>query len=115
MRERVLTPKRRLYLAWFLLHSLLIITISSREIFWLIAHRLTILPTSFISTAQKLELISSTTFTQGLASSNPVRRALLTYLHITGLPPRSVYFLPNVPKSYQLFFVLHYPDRSLKY
>ena len=97
MRERVLTPKRRVYLAWFLLHCLLIITISAREIFWLIAHRLTILPTSFSSTSRILESIASTTLAQNLASSNPVRRALLAYLHVTGIERGYGYFAPNVP------------------
>ena len=115
MRERILTPERRVYLAWFLLHCLLIITISSREIFWLIAHRLTILPTSFTSTAQKLESIASTTLAQGLASSNPVRRALLAYLHVAGIERGYGYFAPNVPGSYKLVFELHYPDGTVEY
>ena len=115
MRERVLTPKRRVYLAWFLLHGLLIITISAREIFWLIAHRLTILPTSFSSTAQKLESIASAAIAQDLASSNPVRRDLLAYLHVTGIERGYGYFAPNVPGSYKLVFELHYPDGTVGY
>ena len=115
MRERILTPKRRVYLAWFLLHSLLIITISAREIFWLIAHRLTILPTSFSSTSRKLESIASATLAQDLASSNPVRRAFLTYLHVAGIERGYGYFAPNVPGSYKLVFELHYPDGTVEY
>src|SRR2546430_3734848 len=115
MRERVLTPKRRVYLAWFLLHGLLIITISSREIFWLIAHRLTILPTSLSSTARKFESIASAALAQNLASSNPVRRALLTYLHLAGIERGYGYFAPNVPGNYKLVFELHYPDETVEY
>jgi len=115
VRETVLTPKARIYLAWFLLHCLLIITISSREIFWLIAHRLTILPTSFSSTARKLDSIASTTLAQNLASSNPVRRGLLAYLHVTGIERGYGYFAPNVPGSYKLVFELHYPDGTVEY
>lgn len=107
--------KRHVYLAWFLLHGLLIITISSREIFWLIAHRLTILPTSFSSTARKLESIASTALAQNLASSNPVRRAFLTYLHVAGIERGYGYFAPNVPGSYKLVFELHYPDGTVEY
>src|SRR5437868_7634491 len=115
MRERILTPERRVYLAWFFLHCLLIITISAREIFWLIAHRLTILPTSFSSTSRKLESIASATLAQDLASSNPVRRALLAYLHVAGIERGYGYFAPNVPGSYKLVFELHYPDGTVEY
>jgi len=115
MRERILTPEGRVYLAWFLLHCLLIITISAREIFWLIAHRLTILPTSFSSTSRKLESIASATLAQDLASSNPVRRALLAYLHVAGIERGYGYFAPNVPGSYKLVFELHYPDGTVEY
>jgi len=107
--------KRRVYLAWFLLHGLLIITISSREIFWLIAHRLTILPTSLSSTARKFESIASAALAQNLASSNPVRRALLTYLHLAGIERGYGYFAPNVPGNYKLVFELHYPDETVEY
>jgi hypothetical protein len=115
MREQILTPKRRVYLAWFLLHCLLIITISAREIFWVIAHRLTILPTSFSSTARKVESIASTTLAQDLALSNPVRRALFAYLHAAGIERGYGYFAPNVPGSYKLLFELHYPDGTVGY
>lgn len=115
MRAESSHAKRRVYLAWFLLHGLLIITISSREIFWLIAHRLTILPTSFSSTARKLESIASATLAQNLASSNPVRRALLTYLHVAGIERGYGYFAPNVPGNYKLVFELHYPDETVEY
>jgi hypothetical protein len=115
MRERVLTLNKRVYLAWFLLHCLLILTISSRETFWLIAHRLTILPSPFRSAARELESITSTTLAQNLASSNPVRRALLAYLHLAGIERGYGYFAPNVPGSYKLVFELHYPDGSVEY
>ena len=115
MRAESSHAKTRVYLAWFLLHGLLILTISSREIFWLIAHRLTILPTPLSSTARKLESIASATLAQNLASSNPVRRALLTYLHLAGIERGYGYFAPNVPGNYKLVFELHYPDETVEY
>ena len=81
----------------------------------MIAHRLTILPPSFSSTARKLESIASTTLGQDLASSNPVRRDLLAYLHVTGIERGYGYFAPNVPGSYKLVFELHYPDGTVGY
>jgi len=97
-------------LAWFLLHFLIIATVSCRETLWLAAHRLTILPSSFSSAAQKLESIALAALTQNLASSNPVRRTLLTYFHFAGIDRGYGYFAPNVPGSYKLVFELHYPD-----
>ncbi|PYI43842.1 MAG: hypothetical protein DMC57_03470, partial [Verrucomicrobia bacterium] len=52
---------------------------------------------------------------QNLASSNPVRRTLLTYLHVTGIERGYGYFAPNVPGSYKLIFELHYPDGTVEY
>jgi len=80
----------RIYLAWIGLHFLLIITISCRDIVWLVAHKVTILPSSF-------------------------RRALLTYLHIAGIDRGYGYFAPNVPAGYKLVFELHYPDGRVEY
>lgn len=52
---------------------------------------------------------------QRLAASNPVRQALATYLHITGIESGYGYFAPNVPGSYKLVFELHYPDGRVEY
>ena len=52
---------------------------------------------------------------QGLASSNPVRQALATYLHLAGIEVGYGYFAPNVPGTYKLVFELHYPDGRVEY
>lgn len=81
----------------------------------LVAHNLTILSSSFSSIAQKVDSVASTVLGQNLASSNPVRRTLLTYLHVTGIERGYGYFAPNVPGSYKLIFELHYPDGTVEY
>jgi hypothetical protein len=103
------------YLAWFVLHFLLIITFSCRDTLWLIAQGPTIFPPSFKSFSQKAETAVSAAVGQRLAASNPVRQALATYLHIAGIETGYGYFAPNVPGSYKLVFELHYPDGRVEY
>jgi hypothetical protein len=50
-----------------------------------------------------------------LAGSNPIRQALVTYLHVAGIEAGYGYFAPNVPGSYALVFELHYPDGRVEY
>ncbi len=107
--------QQRVYLAWFVLHFLLIITISCRDIVWLVAHKLTILPAPFRAAAQKVEPIATGALGDNLSASNPLRRALLTYLHIAGIERGYGYFAPNVPSGYKLVFELQYPDGQVEY
>jgi len=107
--------QQRVYLAWFVLHFLLIITISCRDIVWLVAHKLTILPAPFRVAAQKVEPIATGALGDNLSASNPLRRALLTYLHLAGIDRGYGYFAPNVPSGYKLVFELHYPDGRVEY
>ena len=107
--------QRRVYLAWVGLHFLLIITVSCHDIVWLVAHKLTILPSPFSGAAEKVEPIVAGTLGDKLAASNPLRCALLTYLHIAGIDRGYGYFAPNVPSGYKLVFELHYPDGRVEY
>ena len=107
--------QKRVYLAWFVLHFLLIITISCRDIVWLVAHKLTILPAPFRAAAQNVEPIPTGALGDKLSTSNPLRRALLTYLHIAGIDRGYGYFAPNIPAGYKLVFELQYPDGQVEY
>ena len=107
--------QQRVYLALFVLHFVLIITISCRDIVWLVAHKLTILPAPFRAAAEKLEPIAASVLGDKLSTPNPFRRALLTYLHIAGIDRGYGYFAPNVPSGYKLVFELYYPDGRVEY
>ena len=107
--------RKWIYLACGLLHFLFIVTISCRETLWLVAHGLTTLPSSFKEYSKKAETIASAALAQNLASSNPVRRAFLTYVNVAGVERGYGYFAPNVPVSYKLVFELHYPDGRVEY
>jgi len=107
--------QKSVYLACFLLHFLLIITVSCRETLWLLARGLTIFPSPLNSYAEKDETVASAVLGQHLPESNPLRQALSAYLHIAGIETGYGYFAPNVPGSYKLVFELHYPDGHLEY
>jgi hypothetical protein len=100
---------------WFGLHFLLIISFSCRETLRLVAQGPTIFPVSFRSFSQRVERITDAALSQHLAGSNPIRQALVTYLHVAGIEAGYGYFAPNVPGSYALVFELHYPDGRVEY
>ena len=102
--------QRNLCLAWFVLHFLLIIIASCRDLFRLVADGLTILPSSFSIAAQHVETIASSALSQNLPGSNLFRRGLITYLHIAGIERGYGYFAPNIPGGYKLVFELHFAD-----
>ncbi len=101
--------------AWFALHFLLIVSFSCRDTLRLVTQGPTILPSSFKDFSRKAEGIASIALGQRLAASNPVRRALTTYLHLAGIETGYGYFAPNVPGTYKLVFELHYPDGRMEY
>jgi hypothetical protein len=107
--------QRYFYLAWFVLHFLLIVSFSCRDMLRSIAQGPTILPSSFKSFSQKAETLVSAALGQRLAASNPVRQGLATYLHLSGIEASYGYFAPNVPGSYKLVFELHHPDGRIEY
>ena len=107
--------QKPVYLACFLLHFLLIVTVSSRETLWLIARGLTIVPPPLKSYVPTAGTDVATTPGQKMATLNPLRGALATYLHIAGIERGYGYFAPNVPAAYKLIFELHYPDGRVEY
>lgn len=107
--------QKYIYLACFLLHFLLIVTVSCRDTLWLVGRRLTILPSAFNGLSQKAEGATLTLLGQHLAASNPFRQALITYLYLSGIEVGYGYFAPNVPGSYKLVFELHYSDGRVEY
>jgi hypothetical protein len=107
--------RKSLYLAWFSLHFLLISAWSCRETLWLVGQGLTIFPPFVDSFSQTAATVVEGAIGQHLASSNPIRQALVTYLYVAGIERSYGYFAPNVPASYKVVFELHYPDGSVKY
>lgn len=102
--------QRQVCLACFLLHFFLIAVVSEHETLWLVAHRLTLLPSSLAGFAKEVEPGVSGMLGQNLEQSNWFRRGLQTYLHLAGIEKGYGYFAPNIPAGYKLVFELHYPN-----
>ena len=111
---RVLRQKY-VYVAWLVLHFLLIISVSCRDTFRVVAEGPTILPRSFQNFSREAQSILSVALAQKLPAGNPVREAVSTYVHVAGIETGYGYFAPNVPGSYVLVFELHYPDGRIEY
>jgi hypothetical protein len=97
------------------LHLLLIVLISCRDTFRVVADGPTILPVSTKNFLRDAEAVVSAVLGQKLAVSNPVREALNTYVQLAGIETGYGYFAPNVPGGYALVFELHYPDGRVEY
>jgi len=102
--------KRRVYLAGLALQLFLIITVSSRDTFWLLSESRTIFPESSKNYWQRAEQIASTALGQRLPVTNPARQILTGYLDLAGIEAGYGFFAPNVPNSYKLVFELRFPD-----
>jgi hypothetical protein len=107
--------RKKLYLAAFVLHLVLVFAVSAREIFWVLARGLTIVPAASRPYWQKAEDASSAALGQSLSSSHPVRRGIATYLNLAGIEAGYGFFAPNVSDSCKLVFELHYPDGRVEY
>jgi hypothetical protein len=107
--------KRRIYVAGIALQLFLVITVSSRDTFWLLSKSKTVFPESSKKFWQGAEQITSTALAQGLPRSNPVRQILTGYVNLSGIEVGYGFFAPNVSNSYKLVFELHFPDRRVEY
>jgi len=107
--------KKRVYLAGLALQLLLIITVSSRDTFWLLSTSRTVFPEQFKNSWRRAEQIASTPLGQRLLRSNPVRQILTGYLHLSGIEIGYGFFAPNIPNSYKLVFELRFPDGGVEY
>ena len=107
--------RAQLYLACFLLHFLLIVIISVRDVSQLVVQGLTILPPDLNGTFHAADRITSAALGENLGSSNPFHHAVVTYLHLGGIERGYGYFAPNIPSTYRLVFELHHLDGAVEY
>jgi hypothetical protein len=50
-----------------------------------------------------------------LATSNPLRQAIVTYINSAGIEAGYGFFAPGISHNYKLVFEIHYRDRSIEY
>lgn len=112
------TPKlswQPIYLAWFVLHFLLILIVCTRDTFSLLAEGTVPSPYPLHALWKKADTFTSLALGDQLPDSNPFRQAVATYTQVSGIDAGYGYFAPNIPDSYKLVFELHYPDGSVGY
>jgi hypothetical protein len=106
---------KRIYAAWFGVHFFLIAAVCCAGIFSLVAEGLTILPSALDRYARKGELAGSFVLGKEMATSNPVRRGIATYLDAAGSQSGYTFFAPNIPGYHRLILELYYQDGRIEY
>ncbi len=94
--------RKNICLAWLALHLFLITAVSVRQLSWLIANGLTIIPFSQAGIESPGKKAGSTTTKR--ARANPA-----------GIEGAYGFFAPNVPENYKLAFEFHNRDTSVEY
>ena len=106
---------KRIYATCAGVHFFLIIVVCFGGIFPLVAEHRTILPSALDKYARDGELVATSVLGKELAGSNPVRRAIATYLHAAGSQSGYGFFAPNIPGHHKLTLELYYHDGRVEY
>ena len=104
---------RNVYLGWFALHALFVLTVSLQQTLWVVEQGYTSLPTS--KYWQSAESFTTKALAETLSLSNPLRQGINAYINATGIEGGYGFFAPSVPDSYKLVVELHYPDGHVEY
>jgi hypothetical protein len=106
---------KRIHAAWFGTHFFLLTAVCVAGVFWLIAQGSTILPSACDKYAHKAELGATWCLGKEAGASNPLRRAIATYLHAAGIQAGYTFFAPNVPSHHRLTLELFHDDGRVEY
>ena len=109
-------PTARIFaLYWALLVALgfhfgAIALVSLRELSWLVANGLTVVPTSWRSPARNLKDFSVAALAENFEPGNSYHQAIAAYLNLAGIQGGYGFFAPNVSDTYRLVFEFQFPD-----
>jgi hypothetical protein len=103
------------YLAFFVVHLLIIVIVCCRDTFYFLGQGYTVVPDSLDLTWQKAEVVAATALGERLDISNPLRQSVALYTHAAGTNAGYSFFAPNVPNSYKVVFEFHNPDGQVEY
>ena len=107
--------RRRVLLACFALHFLIVLAISCRDALWLVARGYTIIPVAPEGRWQQAQSLASAALGEDAAHPYPGSEALKAYTHFAGIEAGYGYFAPNIPDSYKLVFELEYADGQIEH
>jgi hypothetical protein len=97
------------------LQLFLIVTVCLRDTFAIFATTPTIFPRKANVFWERAEQTTAALLGERLDDSNPLRNAVVVYLHTAGIESGYGFFAPNVPANYKLVFELRYPDGRVEY
>ena len=100
---------------WCVAHLSLIAAISGREVIWVIAGKLTVIPERFDWFWKVSDRVAATLTGESLPISHPLRQIIDGYEHLAGIDSGYGYFSPSVTDSSQLIFEIHYSDGRIEY
>jgi hypothetical protein len=103
------------YLAFFVVHLLIILIVCCRDTFYLLGQGYTIVPHFLDPIWQKSETVTAAALGEQLDISNPVRQTMALYTHSAGTYAGYSFFAPNVPSSYKVVFEFHSPGGRVDY
>jgi hypothetical protein len=106
---------KRVYIACFFLHFVIILLISVRQGLSDLARGETILPDKWMPWAQRADGLAAAALGEQLPPSNPYRQAIAAYTHSAGIDTGYGFFAPNVSVSHKLVFEIKYPDGRVEY
>jgi hypothetical protein len=106
---------KRVCVAWFGIHFLLITAVCLAGLLWLVTEGATILPPTLDTCARKTELVAAWLLGKQAGAASPVRQAIATYLHAAGIQSGYTFFAPNIPGYHKLIFELNYQDGHVEY
>src|SRR5947207_13859511 len=92
------------YLALFVLHFDLVVTISCQQTFWILALGYTGCAHSLERYWLRAAEVTTIALGQDLSLSSPVQTVLTGYLHATGIKRRNGFFASDVARSNHVIF-----------
>jgi hypothetical protein len=107
--------KRKIYLACFVVHFVLILLVGSRRAFSILSKGGTLLPSAWSPVLKRGEVITTDALAQNLDASNVLQQAAAAYIRCAGIEIGYGFFAPKVATTRKLVFELSYPDGRLEY
>jgi len=97
-------------LAFFGVHFLFVLLISSADVFSVFSRSSTFFPATLNPFWDRAAEIALEPLGQTLPVTNPIHQTVSAYLNVAGIEAGYSYFAPNIPDNYKIVFELHYAD-----
>ena len=104
-----------MWAAFLLIHLLLVVWVSSRDVLFLVADGHTSLPGWLQKCAERADSAMAAGIASGAAPSGRLGEVLTAYQHAAGIESGYGFFAPAIPNSCKLVFEITYDDGHLDY